>query len=129
MRRGILLLVLLLAGCRYTFWPPLPEEAEGPGLVAVEAELVPEEGRVLAEIRVHRVPQPGYLLLRWYRDRSLLLETARFVEAPGRFQVPLPKAGEGSYRLELWWGEERVYLALLGSPSPPRKAPPEWKGN
>ena len=129
MRLWPLLFLFLLASCRYTFWPLVPEEAKSPELVFVEAELVPEQGQVRAEVRVHRVPEPGYLLLRWYRGKTLLFETARFVEGPTRLALALPKAGEGAYRLEVWWNGERVYLRLLGAPSPPSKAPPEWKEN
>ena len=131
MRRGLLLLLLLLlfSGCRYTFWPLVPKETEAPTLVLVTASLKAENNHVLATIQVHRVPEPGYLEFRWYRGSTLLFSTSRFVEGPTTLTLDLPAADRGAYRLEAWWQDRRVEVALWSRPSPPRTAPPEWKEN
>ena len=127
--RVLLLFTLLLGGCRYTFLPLVPKAASPPKTVLIEAALNEEEGMVRAVLRVHRVPGPGYLELRWYRGKSLLWEGARFVEGGETLALELPKDGAGPYRLELFWQGERVLVRPLGSPTPPKATPPEWKGN
>lgn len=123
------MVLVLLAGCRYTFWPPVPQEAPSPALAFVEVALKAEGESVVAEVRAHRVPEPGYLLFRWYRNATLVVETARWVEGPSSLRLVLPAEQNGAYRLEIWWQGERVEVALWGRPSPPRTAPPEWKEN
>jgi len=128
-RRIPLLLLALLAGCRYTFLPLVPKAAPPPPAVLVEAELAEAEGSVRATLWVRRVPEPGYLELRWYRGRTLLWEGARFVEGGEVLILELPQEDEGPYRLEVRWRGERVLVRPLGAPSPPKATPPEWKGS
>ncbi len=127
--RYALLVLLFLAGCRYTFWPPIPPEAPPPNRPVVEARVVPEGGAAVAAIRVRTVPRAGYLELSWYRDAARLAHRALFVEAPTELKVPLPYPGEGSYRLVLRWEGEPVAAVLYGTPTPPKATPPEWKEN
>jgi len=126
--RYLVLLLLFLGGCRYTFWPLIPEEAAATPSTLVEARLAEEEGAISTEIRVRRLARPGYLELVWYRDEHVLVRRSLFVEkAPFTTDVRLPKPGAGLYRLELYFAEELVYAAALkvGPPTaPPAPAPP-----
>jgi len=127
--RVLLLFALFLGGCRYTFLPLVPEAAPPPRTVLIEAELTEGEEVVRAVLRVQRVPEPGYLELRWLRGERPLWEGARFVEGGETLTLELPKEGTGPYRLEVRWQGERVLVRLLGAPTPPKATPPEWKGN
>jgi len=128
-RLALFLLALLLGGCRYTFWPPIPPEAPPPHRLVAEVGLEPGEAQVRAAIRVLRVPEAGYLEALWYRDEKRIWHRAFFLEAPTTLEVALPYPGKGSYRLELHWQGEAVAAALFGAPTPPKATPPEWKGN
>ncbi len=127
--RYVLLALLLLAGCRYTFWPPIPAEAPPPQRFIAEVHLEPEGARVRAVIRVLRVPEAGYLEAVWYRDEKRIWHRAFFLEAPTVLETALPHPGPGSYRLVLRWQGETVAAALFGAPTPPKATPPEWKEN
>lgn len=121
----VLLLLLLLGGCRYTFWPLIPPEASYPERVSLSGELVEEEGRVVARLNLRRWPEPNYLELRWYAGDALVEARSIWVEAPGEVAVELPREEEAFYRL-LVVVEGRPLLQLdLGEPSlpPPPAAP------
>lgn len=126
--RYLVLFLLLLGGCRYTFWPPIPEEAAAPPATRVEARLTEQKDAVLAELRVWRLSRPGYLELVWYRDEEVLARRSLFVEkAPWTAKLRLPKPRAGLYRLELRFEDRLVYAAALevGPPTaPPAPAPP-----
>lgn len=126
--RYLALFLLLLGGCRYTFWPLIPEEAAAPPATLVEARLAEEEDAVKIQLRVRRLARPGYLELVWYRDERVLARRSLFVEkAPFTAELRLPKPGAGLYRLELRFEDRLVYAAALevGPPTaPPAPAPP-----
>ncbi len=125
--RVFLLALLALAGCRYTFWPPIPAEAPPPDRAVVALRLLAGEAGVRAEVRVVRVPEPGYLEVVWTRDETPLFHRAVFVEGPAELAFDLPHPGKGSYRLVVRFQDETVAAALLGTPTPPKATPPEWK--
>ena len=72
-------LLLLLAGCRYTFLPLDPGRPPPPERPFVVARLLAEGERARLSLRVERLDAPGYLLLRWYREETLLQEKALFL--------------------------------------------------
>lgn len=116
--RGLLLALLLLVGCRYTFLPldpGKPPPLQRPFLVA---RLQPEGEEARLSLRVERLPSPGYLHLRWYRGEALLLERALFLEGPGSYGLSLP-LGEGYHRLLGLWGGEVLFQLDLGTPRLP----------
>ena len=129
MRAGWLLLLLLFAGCRYTFWPPVPDKAGPPELPLIDARLEEEGDALKATLAIAHLPEPGYLALYLFAGGEKVWEESLFVNSPTTLTLKLPKAGPGPYRLEVHWRGERVALALYGFPSPPSKAPPEWKEN
>ena len=123
MRTGLLLgLVLLLAGCTYTFLPLVPQRSYLPERTSLTGRLEvasPNSPQVLAQLEVRRLLQPGYLELRWYREENLLAERSVWVPAAGPYQVNLPRPEPGYYRLTISL-ENRVLLQLdLGTPRLP----------
>lgn len=98
--RGVLLL-LLLAGCRYTFLPlepgrPLPEPR-----TLVVGKALPDR----AVLQVVRLERPGYLWIRIYQEEALVREEAVFLEGPRVLEVdwPVPSAD----------GRKAVYTRLV----------------
>lgn len=125
MKRALLLLLLMLSGCRYTFWPLIPPEATYPERVSLGGELVEEEGRVVARLNVRRWPEPNYLEMRWYAGEELVKELSIWVEKPGEVMVELPYEKEGFYRLLVMVENKPVLQLDLGEPSlpPPPSSP------
>ncbi|WP_457630119.1 hypothetical protein [Oceanithermus sp.] len=125
MRRFLLLALLLLSGCRYTFWPLLPAEESYPQRVSISGRLVEEDGWVIAELRLRRWPEPDYLELRWYRGDELLKADSVWVEGPGTVSRRLPHPGDGFYRLLVLTGDRPLLQLDLGEPSlpPPPSSP------
>ncbi len=118
-RWGLLLFLLLgLSACRYTFLPLDPGRPPPPFPGFLQARLEPQGGVALLRLTVHRLERPDYLLLRWYREETLVLERALFLEAPGAYTYPLP-LGEGYHRLWLLWEGEPLLQLDLGEPSLP----------
>ncbi|TBH21775.1 hypothetical protein [Thermus thermamylovorans] len=127
MRLWPLLLLTLLAGCRFTFLPldpgrPLPPER--PFLVA---RLAPAAEEARLWVRVERLPRPGYLHLRWFREEELLLERALFLEGPGEYRAALP-LGEGYHRLVGLWEGAPLFQLDLGTPRLPDPEEEEEEG-
>ena len=120
-----MLLLLLLSGCRYTFWPLIPVEASYPERVSVSGELVEEEGRVVARLDVRRWPEPNYLELRWYAGDELIKELSIWVEKPRQVEVSLPYEPGNFYRLLVIVNGEPVVQLNLGQPNlpPPPSSP------
>ena len=127
--RLALFLLLLLSGCRYTFWPPFPPEQPTPSRQAVVAEVVSTDRGLAARVRILALAEPGYVRILWYRERELVFETFRFVEGPGELTVPLPAGEPGAYRLEVRRGGKLLAAALYGEPRLPEIAPGESKGS
>ncbi|GAB5601904.1 hypothetical protein FJNA_04280 [Thermus sp. FJN-A] len=118
MRLAGLLLLLLLGGCRYTFLPLDPGRPMGPERPFLVARLYPEGGEARLDLRVERLPRPGYLHLKWFREEALLAEKALFLEGPGRHEARFP-LGEGYHRLVGLWEGEALFQLDLGSPRLP----------
>jgi len=123
--RPLLLFLLLLSGCRYTFWPLVPKEAPPPDILLLSAEVEDQGKSYLLKLRVENPKEAGYLLLRWQKDGATLLEKALFVEAPATYELNLPKAGEGVYKLLVYFEDELVLIEVVGEPKLPERAPPE----
>jgi hypothetical protein len=102
--RGLLLLLLVLSACRYTFLPLDPGRPPPPERPFVVARLLKDGEEARLVLRVERLPGPGYLHLKWYREGDLLLEKALFLEGPGVQEARFPLK-EGYHRLVgLWAG-------------------------
>lgn len=113
--RGLFLVLLFLAGCRYTFLPLDPGKPPPPSRPFLVARLQPEGEEASLALRVERLASPGYLHLKWYRGEALLLERALFLEGPGVYRLRLP-LGEGYHRLLGLWGGEVLFQLDLGTP-------------
>ncbi|APD10124.1 MULTISPECIES: hypothetical protein [Thermus] len=116
--RAFFLFLLLLSACRYTFLPLDPGKPLPPERPFVVARLVPVEREARLALRVERLPRPGYLHLRWYREETLLLEKALFLEGPGEYQALFP-LGEGYHRLVGLLEGEAIFQLDLGTPGLP----------
>ncbi|WP_018112447.1 hypothetical protein [Thermus igniterrae] len=128
MRPWALLLLVLLTACRYTFLPldpGRPAPLERPFLTA-RLEAQGEEALLL--LRVQRLPRPGYLLLRWYREEELLQEKALFLEAPGLYRARFP-LGAGYHRLVGLLEGVPLFQLDLGTPGLPDPDEEKDQGN
>jgi hypothetical protein len=94
MTRVLTTLVLLLAlpSCRYTFLPLAPERVAFPDRPSIYGTLEPTEKEVVAKLEVRRMPKPGYIELKWYKEETLLAERSLWVEGPGKLEARLPLA-------------------------------------
>ncbi|HEU4742678.1 MAG TPA: hypothetical protein VFS50_13880 [Meiothermus sp.] len=86
----ILILALTLASCRYTFLPLAPERAAFPDRPSIFGTLERTDKEVLAKLEVRRMPKPGYIELKWYKEETLLAERSLWVEGPGKLEARLP---------------------------------------
>lgn len=102
--RLLLLLLPLLAACRYTFLPLDPGKPPPPERPFVVARLLPEGKEARLLLKVERLPRPGYLHLKWFREEALLQEKALFPEGPGAHEARFP-LGSGYHRLVGLWEE------------------------
>lgn len=118
MRYWALLLPLLLAACRYTFLPLDPGRPAAPERPFLTARLEAQGEESSLLLRVERLPRPGYLLLRWYREEELLQERALFLESPGLYRVRFP-LGEGYHRLVGLLEGVPLFQLDLGTPGLP----------
>lgn len=111
--RGVLLL-LLLAGCRYTFLPlepgrPLPEPR-----TLVVGKALPDR----AVLQVVRLERPGYLWIRIYQEEALVREEAVFLEGPRVLEVDWPASSRYTRLVVLFEGEALLQLDR-GTPALP----------
>lgn len=101
--RLLLLLLPLLAACRYTFLPLDPGKPPPPERPFVVARLLPEGKEARLLLKVERLPRPGYLHLKWFREEALLQEKALFLEGPKPTRPAFPwEAGTTA-----WWASGR----------------------
>ncbi|WP_243026742.1 hypothetical protein [Thermus albus] len=129
MRLGWLLgVLLLLAGCRYTFLPLDPGKPLPPERPFVVARLEQGAGEAHLLLRVERLPRAGYLHLKWFREETLVQERALFLEKEGLYRLSFP-LGEGYHRLVGLWEGGVLFQLDLGTPSLPDPDQEEEKGN
>ncbi len=130
MKRALLLLLILLGGCRYTFWPLIPPQESYPPRVSLTGKLVEGEGQVTAVLQVRRWPEPDYLELRWYKGDELVEARSIWLEKAGEVKVELPREPDGFYRLLVLVQDRPVLQLDLGEPSlpPPPAAPGQEPG-
>lgn len=129
MRLGWLLgVLLLLGGCRYTFLPLDPGRPLSPERPFLVARLEKGAGEAHVALRVERLPRPGYLHLKWFREEALLQEKVLFLEVPGLYGVAFP-LGEGYHRLVGFWEGGVLFQLDLGTPSLTDPDEEEEKGN
>ncbi|GLV49043.1 hypothetical protein TJA_21460 [Thermus sp. LT1-2-5] len=126
--RGLLLLLLFLSACRYTFLPLDPGKPPSPERPFVVARLVPAGSEARLSLKVERLPRPGYLHLKWYREERLILERALFLEGPGEYQARLPLQ-EGYHRLVGVFEGAALFQLDLGAPHLPDPDEVEDQGN
>ncbi len=114
-----ILLVLLLAGCRYTFVPLDPGKPTFPQRPILNGTLERTDQGALLKLSVRRMPEPNYLELRWYKDDQLFQEKSIWVEQPGNFEANFDRLDDGYYRLTVSI-QKSPYLQLeLGTPLVP----------
>ena len=92
--RLLLLLLPLLAACRYTFLPLDPGKPPPPERPFVVARLLPEGKEARLLLKVERLPRPGYLHLKWFREEALLQEKPLFQLDLGSPSLPDPEEVE-----------------------------------
>jgi hypothetical protein len=126
--RGLVLLLLLLSACRYTFLPLDPGRPEVPQRPFLVARLFPEGEEARLVLKVERLPQAGYLHLKWYREAELLKERALFLEGPGVQEARFP-LNEGYHRLVGLWAEGVLFQLDLGTPLLPDPDEEKDQGN
>lgn len=126
--RGLLLLLLFLSACRYTFLPLDPGKPVPPERPFVVARLVPGEGEAKLSLRVERLPRAGYLHLKWYREERLILERALFLENLGAYEARFPLQ-EGYHRLMGIFEGAVLFQLDLGTPRLPDPDEVEDQGN
>ncbi|WP_119357378.1 hypothetical protein, partial [Meiothermus granaticius] len=125
--RGVwaLLGLAVLLGCRYTFVPLDPGKAAFPDRVMLSGTIQVVEHGAVVKLSLRRMPEPGYLELRWYKDEQLFEEKSIWAEGPGEFEARFDRIDEGYYRLVVLVKNSPLLQLELGTPllpSPP--APP-----
>ncbi|WP_135256179.1 hypothetical protein [Thermus caldilimi] len=125
---GGVALLLFLAGCRYTFLPLDPGKPLPPERPFVVARLEKGTEEVILVLRVERLPSPGYLHLKWFREEALLQEKTLFLEEVGFYRVSFPLS-EGYHRLVGLWAGGVLFQLDLGTPRLPDPDEEEKKGN
>ena len=125
--RWLLLLSLLVVGCRYTFIPLDPGRTAFPERAVVSGSLEQVERGAVAKINVRRMPEANYLELRWFKEDQLYQERSIWVEQPGTYEAKFDRFDDGYYRL-LVVIKNSPYLQLeVGTPlvpQPPEVTPP-----
>ncbi|MER3425833.1 MAG: hypothetical protein C4301_03835 [Thermus sp.] len=117
--RGIFLLLLVLAGCRYTFLPLDPGRPVQTPRVWVVGKALPDR----AVLEVIRLERPGYLGIRIYREETLVRERAVFLEGPKVLEVDWPE--EGYTRLVVLFEGEVLLQLDRGAPTLPNPEEPK----
>lgn len=120
----LLVWLLLLPACRYTFVPLDPGRTILPNRFSVSGSLEATERGALARLTVRRLAEPAYLELRWYKGDQLFQERSIWVEQPGTFEARFDRLDEGYYRLMVLAQNSPLLQLELGSPLlPPPPAP------
>lgn len=125
--RGVwaLLGLAVLLGCRYTFVPLDPGKAAFPDRVMLSGTIQAVEHGAVVKLSLRRMPEPGYLELRWYKDEQLFEEKSIWAEGPGEFEARFDRIDEGYYRLVVLVRNSPLLQLELGTPLlPPPPVPP-----
>lgn len=125
--RGVwaLLGLAVLLGCSYTFVPLDPGKAAFPDRVMLSGTIQAVEHGAVVKLSLRRMPEPGYLELRWYKDEQLFEEKSIWAEGPGEFEARFDRIDEGYYRLVVLVKNSPLLQLELGTPLlPPPPAPP-----
>lgn len=115
----LLALALLLGACRYTFIPLAPERVNFPDRYSVTGTLEPAPKGAIAKLTVRRMPEPGYIELRWYKEDQLFQEKSVWVEQPKSFEARFDRIDEGYYRLIVIIKNSPLLQLELGTPLVP----------
>jgi hypothetical protein len=129
MARWLMLLgmVLLLGACRYTFVPLAPERVNFPDRASVNGTLEAVSKGAIVKLTVRRMPEPGYMELRWYKEDQLFQEKSIWVEKAGQFEARFDRIDEGYYRLIVLIKNSPMLQLEVGTPllpTPPQMPPP-----
>ncbi len=121
----LLVMLMLLSACRYTFWPLIPPEETYPERISITGALDPAGDVARVALDLRRWPEPNYLELKWLAGDHMVEERSLWVERPRKLELTFPYEEGRFYRL-LVIVEGRLLLQLdLGAPSlPPPPAPP-----
>lgn len=120
---GVVVLLGLLAGCRYTFIPLDPGKATFPDRVMLTGTINPVERGAEVKLSVRRMSEPAYLELRWYKDEQLFEEKSIWAEGPGEFEARFDRIDEGYYRLIISVKNSPLLQLEVGTPLLP--TPPD----
>ena len=119
MRRAILILAIFLSGCRYTFWPLIPEEVPYPERTSIQAQLTAQTDSATAQVEVFSLVAPGWLELRWYQDEALRERKTLFVRQLQSQSFSFPYQKDGLYRLVVLFEGQIERQLELGQPVVP----------
>ena len=116
-------LLFALVGCRYTFIPLDPGKAAFPDRVMLTGTIKSVEKGAEVRLSVRRLPEPGYLELRWYKDEQLFQEKSIWAEGPGDFTAKFDRIDDGYYRLIVSVKNSPLLQLEVGTPLLP--TPPD----
>ena len=106
--RGLLLMlsVLALGACSYTFIPLTPRPLELPPAILISASsvLTRSQDRIVLRVKLDTVPSEGYLSASLYRDDERVSEDSKLIDATAaNLEFDLTEARVGQYRAYLFW--------------------------
>lgn len=106
--RGLLLLlsVVALSACSYTFIPLTPRPLELPPAILISASsvLTRSQDRIVLRVKLDAVPSEGYLSASLYRDDERISEDSKLIDATAAsLEFDLSEARVGQYRAYLFW--------------------------
>jgi len=106
--QGLLLMlsVLALGACSYTFIPLTPRPLELPPAILISASsvLTRSQDRIVLRVKLDTVPSEGYLSASLYRDDERVSEDSKLIDATAvNLEFDLTEARVGQYRAYLFW--------------------------
>ncbi|MER3484270.1 MAG: hypothetical protein C4332_15105 [Meiothermus sp.] len=116
-------LLITLVGCRYTFIPLDPGKATFPDRPMLTGTIKTVERGAEVKLILRRMPEPGYLELRWYKDEQLFEEKSIWAEGPGDFTAKFDRIDDGYYRLIVSVKNSPLLQLEVGTPLLP--TPPD----
>jgi hypothetical protein len=105
MRPFLLVFILGLSGCSYTFLPLTPAAlALEPRLVLGRAELTRSGANILLRLEFQKIPTEGYLSVKLERNDDPVTEDSKFISPNTQsLEWNLSAAVLGRYRAYLFW--------------------------